>query len=163
MKTTAPAMALHHHPRLAYFIHRNAPRNVLSRTYKKKNSHHQGSSWPKKPGNMEPPPAPTGAMAPNNPTQIRRPMPGGNDVVSRAIAFGTMMPAPTPLRARITIIVGTVRINPEMRLNRTYMAPPMTKTFLWPWTAPTRPPMRTKVASVSLVCNQQSDNHVSFR
>jgi hypothetical protein len=84
-------------------------------TYRKKNSHHQGSSWPKNPGKIVPPAAPTGAMAPNRPTHKLRLIPGGKDIVKIATAFGTMIPPPMPLSVRIRMIVSIVRMKPVRR------------------------------------------------
>lgn len=119
-------------------------------TYKKKNIHHHGASCPKSPENILPPAAPTGAIAPKSPTEILRTLPGGCVIVRRAIAFGTTKAPPKPLRARIMLSEMTLRMKPAISWNRTQMKPAMTKAFLWPYIAPTRPPMRTNVPWVRL-------------
>lgn len=88
-------------------------------TYKKKYNHHHSVNCPKNPGNTVPPAAPTGPMAPNMPTQIFRIRPGGKAIVNMAIRLGTMIPPPTPLRARMTMTVSADRMKPVMRWKRT--------------------------------------------
>jgi hypothetical protein len=98
----------------------------------KQNSHFQGSNCTKNPGRRLPIVAPTGAVAPKNPTVMFRIFPGGNVIVSRAIAFGTMKAPPIPLRPRITDKVTTLFMKPETKLKVTQNIPATTTVFLCP-------------------------------
>jgi hypothetical protein len=85
-------------------------------------------------------------------------------MVNSAMAFGTMKAPPIPVSARIVQWAMKFVTNPLTRLNMIHQAPPTTTRFLCPYTAPKRPPIKTKAPCVNL-CEVQltiqcaSDRH----
>lgn len=101
-------------------------------THKQKNSHFHGSNCTNNPAIRLPNVAPMGAVAPKKPTVMFRVLPGGNVIVSKAIAFGTIRAPPIPLRARMTDSVITLLMKPETRWKMTQITAAATTVFLWP-------------------------------
>jgi hypothetical protein len=92
----------------------------------------------------DPPAAPTGAIAPKSAKLRFRLGPGGKVMPSRATMFGTMRPPPIPHKPLIKHIATRLLANPPHKAQRTHQTPPAVSMFLWPYTAPKRPPIRTK-------------------
>lgn len=118
-------------------------------THSMKNSHFHSDSWTMTAETREPPAAPTGAMAPNRPRPRFRFRPGGKVMPNRATMFGTISPPPIPHRALMKHMETRLVEKPPPRAQRTHHTQPIVKMFLWPKTAPKRPPKASSQLSDS--------------
>lgn len=94
--------------------------------------------------------APTGGDAAKVAKVKFRALPGGTMIVRVATAFGIRMPPPTPVKARITMKETYVLQKALQSEKTTRMAPPNINSLWWPYTAPSRPLIKTKEPWVSL-------------
>lgn len=119
-------------------------------THKNINSHFHESNCANTPANTGPDPPPTGAAAPKKAILKFRIFPGGKVVPIMAIAFGRMRPAPIPVNPR-AILKDTMSLqNAFMSDHTVHHTPPNSRTRLWPYIAPSRPLIRTKLPCVNL-------------
>lgn len=118
--------------------------------YIKMKSHFHGVSSAKRPANKAPNHPPTGAPAPKNPRLRLRILPGGSVVPMMAMALGTIIAAPIPLKALATLKAIKLSQNALMNDQTAHHAAPLSKTFLWPYMEPSRPVIRTKAPEVNL-------------
>lgn len=98
----------------------------------KMKSHFQGVSSAKRPANKAPRHPPTGAPAPKNPRLRLRILPGGSVVPMIAMALGTIIAAPMPLKALAILKATKLLQNALMKDQTIHHAAPPSKTFLWP-------------------------------
>jgi hypothetical protein len=100
--------------------------------YKKKNSHFQSVNCTNSPANTLPPAAPIGPIAAKNLIKIFLIRPGGNVIVSSAIVFGAIYPAPIPVRPLRTQKATMPFVKPVIREKSVHHAPATTRVVLWP-------------------------------
>ena len=94
------------------------------------NSHFHGVSSARRPASKAPNHPPTGAPAPKNPRLRLRILPGGSVVPMIAIAFGTIIAAPIPLKALAILKAMKFLQNALMNDQRIHHAAPPSKIFL---------------------------------
>lgn len=68
----------------------------------------------------------------------------------RATTLGIISAPPIPDNARAMTKAVKLFVNPLINDHRTNHAPPARRTFLWPYTAPKRPLIKTNVPCVNL-------------
>ena len=102
----------------------------IDRAHMKINSHFQGVSSARRPANNVPNHPPTGAPAPKNPRLKLRILPGGSVVPMTAIALGTIIAAPIPLKALATLKAMKLLQKALMNDQRTHQAAPPSRIFL---------------------------------
>lgn len=122
-------------------------------THKKRNRPHHGVNWVKIPARTAPTYPPIGAAAPKIPRQKLRDRPGGKVVLIMATAFGRIRAPPMPVKPRAILKARKDRQAIFKKDHSENQAPPSSCMFLWPYTEPRRPLMRTKVPRVSLRYN----------
>ena len=98
----------------------------------KMNNHFQGVSSARRPENKAPSHPPTGAPAPKNPRLRLRILPGGSVVPMIAMALGTIIAAPIPLKALTMLKAMKLLQNALTNDPRIHHAAPPSKIFLWP-------------------------------
>ena len=101
-------------------------------THMKIKSHFHGVSSARRPANRAPNQPPTGAPAPKNPRLRLRILPGGRVVPMIAIALGTIIAAPMPLKALAVLNAMKFLQNALMNDQMIHHAAPLSKMFLWP-------------------------------
>lgn len=116
----------------------------------KMNNHFHGVSSARRPANKAPNHPPTGAPAPKNPRLRLRILPGGRVVPIIAIALGTIIAAPMPLKALATLKATKLLQNALIKDHKIHHIAPPSKILLWPYIEPSRPVMITKAPEVSL-------------
>lgn len=142
---------------------RAAPRTALRRvnvncskchfysdTHMQMKSHFQCVCSTRAPANKAPMSAPTGGDVAKNASVMLRVLPGDSIMVSVATALGMMIPPPIPVRARAATNELYVVQNAFIREKMATITTPSKSNFWWPYTAPSRPLMRTNVLCVSL-------------
>ncbi len=132
-------------------------------------SHFHGVSSANRPANRAPKTPPTGAPAPKNPRLRLRVLPGGRVVPMIAMALGTIMAAPMPLKALTLTKAIKFLQNPLISDKTIHHAAPPSRMFLWPYMEPRRPVMITKAPEVNLevdICqliDQESEAEICSR
>jgi hypothetical protein len=76
--------------------------------------------------------------------------PGGQVIAIKATMFGIISAPPMPDKARTVINPAKVGMNPLTVVQMQNQIPPSSKMFLWPYTAPSRPLIKTNVPWVRL-------------
>jgi hypothetical protein len=123
----------------------------VAETYIAKKNHLHAANLTNIPMKKAPRVPPTGQPNPKKPRVKFLILPGGNVIPIIATIFGITNAAPMPVNALAMAKVMRLSVQKPLITDQTiHHAPPTSRTFLWPYTAPMRPLMRTNAPWVSL-------------